>query len=113
MGHAVLLTGPERRRRWSLEDRAQILAEAFAPGAVVSEVAHRFEVSTGLIYTWRRQAALVQEADPAFAPAKLVDFASSDAVEPAMSVDFPNGVKVKIGTAAQSELAAAVMRALK
>nr|WP_274845341.1 transposase [Sinorhizobium meliloti] len=46
-----MLTGPERRRRWSLEDRAQILAEAFAPGAVVSEVARRFEVSTGLIYT--------------------------------------------------------------
>ncbi|MDE3812316.1 transposase [Sinorhizobium meliloti] len=34
-----------------MEDRAQILAEAFAPGAVVSEVARRFEVSTGLIYT--------------------------------------------------------------
>ncbi|WP_436083693.1 MULTISPECIES: transposase [unclassified Pararhizobium] len=50
MGHAVLLTGPERRRRWSLEDRAQILAEAFAPGAVVSEVARRFEVSTCLLY---------------------------------------------------------------
>ncbi|WP_432654038.1 transposase [Sinorhizobium fredii] len=59
-----MLTGPERRRRWSLEDRAQILAEAFAPGAVVSEVARRFEVSTGLIYTWRRQA-LVQQAEPA------------------------------------------------
>ncbi|MEX2746284.1 transposase [Rhizobium mongolense] len=71
MGHAVFLTGPERRRRWSLDDRAQILAEAFAPGAVVSEVARRFEVSTGLIYTWRK-LALTQEADPAFVPAKLV-----------------------------------------
>ncbi|USJ25541.1 IS66-like element accessory protein TnpA [Ensifer adhaerens] len=112
MGHAVLLTGPERRRRWSLEDRARILAEAFAPGAVVSEVARRCEVSTGLIYTWRRQA-LVQETDPAFVPAKLVDFTSSDVVEPAMFVDFPNGVKVRIGVAAPCDLAAAIMRALK
>lgn len=112
MAHAVLLTGPERRRRWSLEDRGQILAEAFAPGAVVSEVARRFEVSTGLIYTWRRQA-LAQEAEPAFIPAKLVDFASRDAFEAAMFVDFPNGAKVRIGSAAPSELAAAVMRALK
>ena len=87
MGHAVLLTGPERRRRWSLEDRAQILAEAFAPGAVVSEVARRFEISTGP--------------------------ASSDAAEPAVCVDFPSGVKVRIGPAAPCELAAAVMRALK
>ncbi|WP_085024764.1 transposase [Ensifer aridi] len=110
MGHAVLLTGPERRRRWSLEDRAQILA--FAPGAVVFEVARRFEVSTGLIYTSRRQA-LVQETEPAFVPAKLADSASSDAVELAMAVDFPNGVKVRIGSAAPCELAAAIMRALK
>ncbi|MBB6305786.1 MULTISPECIES: IS66-like element accessory protein TnpA [Rhizobium] len=112
MGHAILLTGPERRRRWSLEDRSQILAEAFAPGAVVSEVARRFEVSTGLIYTWRRQV-LVQQAEPAFVPAKLVDSASRDAVEPTMFVDFPTGVKVRIGSATPSELAAAVMRALK
>lgn len=111
MAHGILLTGPERRRRWSLEDRAQILAEAFAPGAVVSEVARRFEVSTGLIYTWRRQA-LVQQAEPAF-PAKLADPASSDAVELAMAVDFPNGVKVRIGSAAPCDLAAAIMRALK
>lgn len=112
MGHAVLLTGPERRRRWSLEDRTQILAEAFAPGAVVSEVARRFEISTGLIYTWRR-LALAREAEPAFLPAKLVGPASSDAVEPALCVDFPSGVKVRIGAAAPSELAAAIMRALK
>ncbi len=113
MGHAVLLTGPERRRRWSLEDRAQILAEAFAPGAVVSEVARRFEISTGLIYTWRRQT-LVQEAGPAFVPAKLVEVPhNGDATEPAMCVDFPSGVKVRIGPAAPSELAAAIMRALK
>ena len=112
MGHAVLLTGPERRRRWSLEDRAQILAEAFAPGAVVSEVARRFEVSTGLLYTWRRQA-LVQQAAPAFVQAKLVGSASSDAVELAMAVDFPNGVNVRIGSAAPCDLAAAIMRALK
>ncbi|NRQ19172.1 IS66-like element accessory protein TnpA [Ensifer sesbaniae] len=112
MGHAVLLTGPERRRRWSLEDRAQILAEAFAPGTVVSEVARRFEVSTGLLYTWRRQP-LVQQAEPAFVQAKLVGSASSDAVELAMAVDFPNGVKVRIGSAAPCDLAAAIMRALK
>ncbi|MCA1409438.1 transposase [Ensifer sp. IC3342] len=95
-----------------MEDRARILAEAFAPGAVVSEVARRFKVSTGLIYTWRRQA-LVQQAEPAFVPAKLADPASSDAVELAMAVDFPNGVRVRIGSAAPCDLAAAIMRALK
>ncbi|WP_245296318.1 hypothetical protein [Sinorhizobium sp. Sb3] len=56
---------------------------------------------------------MVQETDPAFVPAKLVDFTSSDVVEPAMFVDFPNGVKVRIGVAAPCDLAAAIMRALK
>ncbi|WP_376741708.1 transposase [Ensifer sesbaniae] len=57
----------------------------FSPGAVVCEVARRFDVATGLIYTWRR-LALAQEAEPAFLPAKLVGPASSDAAEPAVCV---------------------------
>ncbi|MDL2410588.1 hypothetical protein PY650_34440 [Rhizobium calliandrae] len=57
--------------------------------------------------------ALVQQAEPAFVRAKLVDTASRDAIEPALLLDFPTGVKVRIGSAAPTELAAAVMRALK
>ncbi|MDX0489729.1 transposase [Sinorhizobium medicae] len=67
----MLLTGPERRRRWSLEDRAQILAEAFAPGAVVSEVERRFEVSTGLIYTWRGKLWSSRPSPPLSQPSLL------------------------------------------
>lgn len=54
MTQVTLLTGPERRRRWSPAQRATILAAAFAPGAVVADVARQFEVSTSLIYKWRR-----------------------------------------------------------
>ena len=46
----TLLTGPERRRRWDDDVRERILAEAFSPGATVSDVARRFQVSTSLIY---------------------------------------------------------------
>lgn len=53
MAQAILLTGRERRRRWSSGDRVEILDAAFAPGANVSEVARRFDVSTGLIYSKR------------------------------------------------------------
>jgi transposase-like protein len=55
MGQITVFSGPERRRRWSEEDRRQILAEAFLPGACVAEVARRHDVSTGLVYTWRRK----------------------------------------------------------
>ena len=55
MGQITVLSGPERRRRWSDEERRQILEEAFAPGACVAQVARRYDVSTALIYTWRRK----------------------------------------------------------
>ena len=54
MSHVTLLTGPERRRRWSEEDQCRILAAAFAPGATVAAVARQYDVATSLIYKWRR-----------------------------------------------------------
>lgn len=52
MGQVTVFTGPERRRRWSDEERLRILAEAFSPGACVAEVCRRHDISTALIYTW-------------------------------------------------------------
>ena len=43
-----LLTNPERRRRWSTEEKARIVAEAKAPGALVAAIARRYGVSRGL-----------------------------------------------------------------
>jgi transposase len=37
MGQITVFSGPERRRRWSEEERVQILAEAFSPGACVTQ----------------------------------------------------------------------------
>jgi transposase len=52
---AEILVGPERRRRWSAEERARIVAEASAPEARVADIARRHGVSRSLIYTWRRE----------------------------------------------------------
>jgi len=35
----VVITGPERRRRWADEERSSILSEAFASGIGVADVA--------------------------------------------------------------------------
>jgi len=56
MTQVTLLRGAGRRRDWSDEERLEILREAFSPGAKVSHVARRFDVSRGLIYQWRRTA---------------------------------------------------------
>src|SRR5579859_176998 len=51
-----LITGDTRRRRWTAQEKAEILAESFRPGASVAEVARRHGMSRGLLWTWRHQA---------------------------------------------------------
>ena len=68
-----VLTGPGRRRTWSGDDKARIVAEAAQPGVVVSEVARRWQVTPQQVFDWRRQArkalaAAVAQAEPAFVP---------------------------------------------
>jgi transposase-like protein len=44
-GRVDIRVGVGRRRRWSVETKGRIVAESYAPGAVVSEVARRHEMS--------------------------------------------------------------------
>ncbi len=58
-----VLTGPGRRRRWSVEEKARIVAETLVPGARVSAVARRWQICPQQVFGWRRQARL-DVADP-------------------------------------------------
>jgi len=51
-----LITGTARRRRWTIEEKAAIVAESTRPGVNIAEVARRFGVNRGLLQTWRRKA---------------------------------------------------------
>jgi transposase len=51
-----LITGTARRRRWTNEEKAAIVAESARPGVNVAAVARRFGVNRGLLQTWRRKA---------------------------------------------------------
>jgi len=80
-----IITGVERRRRWRVEDKLRILAEAEEPGMSFSEVARRHEVSRGLLQAWRRQfqdGLLAERSMPMFVPLQLANGGST----PAMSV---------------------------
>src|ERR1700738_4867548 len=48
----------ERRRRFSVEQKVAVLAEATAPGANMSEVARRHGLLPAQVYKWRRLAEL-------------------------------------------------------
>jgi hypothetical protein len=49
MASVEVLAGPERRRRWSIEQKQAIVAAAFRPGAVVREVARQADVTPNLL----------------------------------------------------------------
>ena len=51
-----VITGAGRRRRWGAEEKARIVAESFAPGAVVAEIARRHDARAQQVHGWRRDA---------------------------------------------------------
>ncbi len=59
-----VLTGPGRRRKWTDDDKARIVEETLRPGAVVAEVARRWQVSSQRVFTWRRGMRRAAVASP-------------------------------------------------
>ncbi len=55
-GVVEIITGRERRRRWSLQDKVRIVSETNEPGSMIRAVAARHCVRESLPFTWRRQA---------------------------------------------------------
>ena len=48
-------TGTPRRRRWSDDEKAAIVAESQSPGAQASEIALRYGLHRNQLYGWRRE----------------------------------------------------------
>ena len=122
MGHITVYSGPERRRRWSDEQRLQILTEAFAPGASPTDVARRHEVSTGQLYTWRKKLAVGavasatgSEGCPSFADAVIVEDhgAAAPPLGAALVIELARGRRITIFPSASPALAAAALKALR
>jgi transposase len=48
-----VITGLARRRRWSEQDKAKIVAESLEPGVIVADVARRYGLHRNQLYDWR------------------------------------------------------------
>jgi len=116
MSYATVMAGPERRRRWSEDQKLAILASAFSPGGSVAEAARQADICTSLIYRWR-QTYLVRDRRAGFAPAVIVDEAlaapGAARAEPVMVVELSCGARVGIAPAASASLVTAALRALR
>ena len=67
-----VITGQRRRRHWTAEEKARIVAESFEEGANISEVARRNGVVRGLLTVWRHKfAAAAGVQAPGFVPVRI------------------------------------------
>lgn len=112
-----IITGVERRRRWSAEEKRRIVAETEQPGSGIAEIARRYEISRGLQWNWRsqvRRGVLRPEPPSVFLPVQMISepargggtkpaeplvASGPDPAVPAgkIEITLPDGTSVKVG----------------
>src|SRR4051794_27460864 len=69
-----VITGVGRRRRWTDEDKARIVAESLDPATTSSAVARRYGLHASQLFVWRQQLAAPAARDaPEFVPVVVTE----------------------------------------
>ena len=73
-----VITGVGRRRRWSLEDKARIVAESLDPATTSSAVARRYGLHASQLFVWRQQlqrsaSSVEMVCGPGFVPVLMAE----------------------------------------
>jgi len=73
-----VITGVGRRRRWSLEEKARIVAESLDPATTASAVARRYGLHASQLFVWRQQlqrsaGSVAAISGPAFVPVLMAE----------------------------------------
>jgi transposase len=118
-----VITSVERRRRWSREDKLRIVAESAEPGRTSSQVARRYGLSSGQLFTWRRQ--LLAEAiangvgSEGFVPVEVAQErapgalpASAPGGDRTIEIRLPNGIVIGVSETVAVEPLRRVLAAL-
>jgi transposase len=99
-GRVDIRVGVGRRRRWSNEAKGRIVAESYATGAVVSEVARRHDISPQHLFVWRKAARAGQLSLPMDdAPALIPVVAAGLEAAPAPTANGRGVITIEIGGA--------------
>jgi transposase len=113
MSTVTVLSGPERRRRWSSPEKARIVEESLRSGAVVTAVARRHDVHPNLLHHWRRQAKLAVEDGQGL---KFLPVAVAPSVRPkaegSIEIELAGSVWVRVDAAVDEAALSRVLRVL-
>ena len=92
-GVVEIITGRERRRRWSTAEKLRLVAETHEAGTTIGAVAARHSVCESLLFTWRRQVregVLTAAQTPVFMPVHMSDAAPMASPVPAPQAARPS-----------------------
>jgi transposase len=110
-----------RRRTWSADQKQRIIAESFAPGASVAEVARRYGLNANMLFTWRRRERRTAGGDDS-EPAHIVPVRVVEATPPAIAtapgstgrieIVLVGGERIIVGPDVDATALARIIRAL-
>jgi transposase len=115
MTTVTVLSGPERRRRWSPSEKVRIIEASYAPGAVVTDVARRHDVHPNLLHHWRRQAKRAVEVSGGLKllPVMVTAPANRAAASGSIEIELGSAVRVRVDAAVDEAALGRVLRALR
>ena len=89
-----MITGVGRRRRWTEEEKAWIVAESLDPASTVSAVARRYGLHPSQLFVWRQRLAAAAREAPAFVPVVVAEDAAPRPPEMAGRIEIALGPAV-------------------
>ena len=111
-GRVEVITSVERRRRWGVAEKRQLVAATLEAGASVSAIARGAGIHPSQLYGWRRQ--MRAPAPAGFAPVQIApEIASAGLVgHGAIEIEFAAGARMRISGAVDPATLTAVVAAL-
>ena len=109
-----VITGVGRRRRWTDEEKAWIVAESLDPATTTSAVARRYGLHPSQLFVWRQQLAASAARDaPGFVPVLVTDEGTAPA-EPGSRIEIVLGpAVVRVGADVDAAALRRVLEAVR
>lgn len=135
----IVIARVSGRRFWTVEQKLTMLRDAFGPGGSVRSAMERHDVTSGLLYTWRRNAMSgllldrpmktlpppAAEAGSSFAEVRITDsvaispppppsapLASVSEAAGRIEIALPTGVRLSVDAAVDAEALGRVLAVL-
>jgi len=109
------MSGDKRvSRRWSIDDKRRIVAEASLPWTSVRQVATHYGLDPAQIYDWRKKFPDASgEVDQSFLPVEVAsEPVSEDGPAPSLVISLAAGHRLQVGRDADPALLGAALAAL-